>query len=723
NVLDTVFVETVGGDLTVKIENNTESGQGIYSEPVQDQHQSLSDAEIAWARIGLLILLRVKPYRETEVRHLVFNTRTQKVERIDAIGVSCVQLPEDHGIVFPGGMYLQTGEVKRFDLPFDSVSDLRFKRMLRSPNGEDVLYVFYQPSDGHYVLFTYNLINKTLAPPLVAHGYARFPDGRILAFLADGAEPARVHPMQLWQTPFASEEYAAAQPRGNGFFAKVGNADLVRGVSDLMGVARALAEQVPTRVAYEDLIRQCTRVADAYFWLGAPEAHALEGQLKAIVEGARQTLAEFEKVDSIRRETARALQQAQGEHHRLLVDLASTLWKTPDDFVQALAQLRERRGRLVPLQELRYVDAAAISAMDAELQAQQQQVGQRALQFLADEHAFDGHQQALEKTTAELEQANTSPALAKLLEVLDGQATGLDLLSEQLGTLPGGDAVVRTTILDRISALYGEINRLRAQARNRRKSLGAAEATAEFGAQFKLFGQAVENALEFADTPDKCDDALTRLLAQLEELEGRFAEHDAFVLDVAAKREAVVDALAARRQTLLEARQKRAQALTEAASRILDGIPRRVAGFTDVAQIHSYFAGDPLLSKLRQLSDDLRGLGAAVQADDLATRLKTARDQALRAVRDKGELVAADGSSLRFGRHSFTIQRQALDLSLVPSQQGMGFQITGTDYLAPVNDARLEQLAAFWDQSLASETAALCRAEYLAGSVLQAVQQ
>ena len=51
-MLDTVFVETVGGDLTVKVENNTETGLGIYSEPVEDANQSLDDAEIAYARLG-----------------------------------------------------------------------------------------------------------------------------------------------------------------------------------------------------------------------------------------------------------------------------------------------------------------------------------------------------------------------------------------------------------------------------------------------------------------------------------------------------------------------------------------------------------------------------------------------------------------------------------------------------------------------------------------------
>ena len=720
NVLDTVFVETLGGDLTIKVENNTETGLGIYSEPVEDRNQSLTDAEVAYARLGLLILLRVRPYREQVTRYLVYNTRTQQVERIDAIGVSCVQLPEDQGLIFPGGIYLQSGEFKRFDLPGEVVGNLRFKRMMRSPNGEDVLYVFYQPGSGHYALFTYNLINKTLATPLVANGYARFPDGRILVFQADQGEPTRVHPMQLWRTPFASEEHDSAQVRGTGFFARVGNAELVRGVSDLMGIARSVREQVPTRAAYEDLIRQCTRVADAYFWLEDPEAGGLLAELRAIADAARTTLAEFEKVDTIRRDTARALAQAQAEQRSLMTDIASTLWRKPEDFILALGRLRERRGHLQALRELRYTDLPLIESMDGELATEQQRVGERAMQFLAGEQAFDGHRRSLDKATADLAQAGTTSSVSQVLSGLDETAAGLDLLTEQLGSLPGGDAVTRTTILDRISALYADINRLRADARNRRRSMGASEAAAEFGAQFKLFGQAVENALEFADTPEKCDESLTRLLAQLEELEGRFAEQDTFLADIASKRESVYEALSARRQSLVESRQRRAQAMVDAASRILDGIGRRVSQLTDLPQVHSYFAADPLLAKLRTLIADLRTLGASVAADDLDTRLKSARDQALRAVRDQRELVADDGNTLRFGKHAFTINRQPLDLTLVPRDGRLAFHITGTDYMAPVDDARLERLSHRWDQPLVSETPQLARAEYLAGRMLEA---
>ena len=59
--------------------------------------------------VGALILLKVRPYRETTGRGLVYNTGTGKAVRQDAIVQACIQLPEDHGIIFPGGYYLQIG--------------------------------------------------------------------------------------------------------------------------------------------------------------------------------------------------------------------------------------------------------------------------------------------------------------------------------------------------------------------------------------------------------------------------------------------------------------------------------------------------------------------------------------------------------------------------------------------------------------------------------------
>src|SRR6185436_11226525 len=233
SILDEVFVETIGGDLTIKVEDNTETGKGIWSELVDDPNQSLDDAQILWARVGSLILLKILPYREESWRYLVFNTLTRQVNRIDAIGQACVQLPEDHGLIFPGGYYLRSGETKIFDLPSEG---MELKRVLRSPNGEDALYLFQKPDEGRTVMLPYNMIRRQVQNPVQCHGFSFFRDGKMVIFRATSHEPTRVHTVQVWQTPFATAEHAAAAPKTGSYLEKIGNADLVRGISDLLSL-------------------------------------------------------------------------------------------------------------------------------------------------------------------------------------------------------------------------------------------------------------------------------------------------------------------------------------------------------------------------------------------------------------------------------------------------------------------------------------------------------
>ncbi|NEE13766.1 DNA repair ATPase, partial [Streptomyces sp. SID7499] len=69
-----LFVDTLGGTLTVKVTDDTESPDGIYEEPVDEPLQSLADADVAYAEVGPLVLLRVRPYKEDAWRYLVFNS-------------------------------------------------------------------------------------------------------------------------------------------------------------------------------------------------------------------------------------------------------------------------------------------------------------------------------------------------------------------------------------------------------------------------------------------------------------------------------------------------------------------------------------------------------------------------------------------------------------------------------------------------------------------------
>ncbi len=191
SILDQIFVETTGGDLTIKVENNTETGRGIYAEPVDDANQTLDDAEIFYAKVGNLILLKILPFREERWRYLVFNPRNESVTQIDAMAQACQSLPEDHGLIFPGGFLLETGEHKIFDGDF---AGLLLEKVVRSPNGEDVLYVFHRRDDGLYQLLPYNLIRQEVSTPIRCHGYRLFDDGKMVVFRAqDEAEPGPPH--------------------------------------------------------------------------------------------------------------------------------------------------------------------------------------------------------------------------------------------------------------------------------------------------------------------------------------------------------------------------------------------------------------------------------------------------------------------------------------------------------------------------------------------------
>lgn len=718
NILDTVFVETVEGDLTIKIENNTEDGLGIYREPVDDRNQSLDDAQIEYARVGSLILLRVLPYREHQWRHLVYNTLSRKVHRIDAIGQACVQLPEDHGIVFPGGYMLQNGETRTFD---QAVQGMRYKRTIRSPNGEDVLYLFYEPLDGRIALFVYNTIQRGMQTPVMGLGYARLEDGRMVIAGSETGEPTRVHPMQVWQTPFASEDYAHQHPAGNGFLGRIGNPELVRGISDLLSLARGIEDDDVSAQRYQLLTQTTRRLFDQYHWIEDRHCEGLAPLLREIVASSEAVLDEYEKVEGIRRQSAAAMRDVAERQKALLESLVPDRWERVQDCVDALNGIAAQRGRLLTVREQRYVDTDAIDAMEAALLEAQASTGTATGAFLAGDKALQPYVDGVQALDAEAQKAASVAALREPLQRMQALSSDLDMLSELMATLQVDDATRRTRIVEAISTIYAKLNQAKARAEQRRRTLGSGEAVAQFGAQFTLFGQSVANALASARDPERCDQELSRLMVQLEELESQFGEHERFLADIVAKREELLEAFEAHKQTLLDERQRKCGALADAAARILEGLGRRTARLAGMDELNAFFAGDATILKLRDLVERLRALHDSVRADDIEAKLKSARDQAVRALRDRSELFEAGGNVIRLGpRHRFSVNTQELDLTVLPRENGLALHLTGTDFFAPVRDPELDALRPFWSIGLESESPQLYRGEYLLGELLSA---
>ncbi|HEY4178805.1 MAG TPA: DNA repair ATPase [Kofleriaceae bacterium] len=715
NLLDTVFVECVHGDLTIKVENNTETGQGIYSEPVDDANQSLDDARIFYATAakGGLFILKFLPFRETAWRYLVFDTRSQRVIRADGIAYGCRSLPEDHGIVFPGGYMLVGGDYKLFE---GAATDYVLEHQLRSPNGEDVLYVYYSGADGMYLLYAYNLIEKSIGAPIGCNGYSLFADGQLVVMRATSSEPARVHPMQVWTTPFTSAEHAASAPTDGSYLGNVGNADLVRGLSDALSISRLARADKPNRSTFEDILALSTRAMDAYYWLGHADAGDLRTAVADVKTSAKLILDEYEKVLAMEREAKRVLAVAEVMVAERLRTTHSESYERIEQFLETLTGLRSSRGELITKQEVRFIDKARLATLEKEVAAAFDRVTADCVAFLANGNAFGDLVTRATQTSDRVAEMTKAIDVKAVRDDIDKVATGVDLLGNVISSLKIDDTTQRTAILENITDAFGQVNRARATIEVRYRELAAREGRAEFGAQVKLLAQAVASSLAQCDTPARCDQELTRLLVQLEELEARFADIDELTAELATRRVEVVDAVGARKQVLAAERQRRASNLHKAALRILEGVSRRATQLATPDEINGYFAADAMVQKLREIGAELTTLGDGVKADELEAKLKTARQEALRGQRDKEDLFTGD--LLRFGEHRFTVNTQPLELMIVPHDDGLALHITGTDFYEPIANEQLEAARHLWPQDLPSESVSVYRGEYLAASAL-----
>ncbi|NRA60178.1 MAG: DNA repair ATPase [Psychrobium sp.] len=714
NLFDSVFIDNLNGTLSIKVENNTASGAAILEEPVDDDHQSLDDLQLHYAKVGDLILLKIKPYRENSFKCFIFNIKTQTVLRQDAIGLSCIQLPEDHGIIFPGGYYLQNGDNKSFD---DSAENLQLHRIVKSPNGEDYLYIFYEPNEGQYALFSYNLITRTLQNPIYGHGQSLYLDGRAVIFNAE-SEPSRVHAMQIWQTPFCSEEHASNQPVDDSFFGKIGNPELVRGISDIYSVCKLITNQQPSLDHYNSLVTQATKLADKYFWLTDAHLTSLNELLKQVVITSELVLDEFEKVISIKAQSDKVLSEACDKFNLLNSELSSPNFDDAQEYVQALTDLTAFKGSLISHKALRYIDVDVIDDMERQIDQLTLDLSQATANYLQQEQAFLPYHDKISALEQNIEQAESASDLKPVIEHIVQLSDGLELLNRTMLSLDISDSRQRTKILEDISEIFSQVNRIKATADIAAKGVGAEEARAEFGARFKLLGQSVTSALNASDTPQECEQQLSSLLIQLEDLESQFSDYDEFQTEILEKRDEIYDNFEQHKQQLLDNVQRRCLNIMTAAERIIAGVNRRSQAFNDQDKLNSYFAADPMVSKLRQLVTQLRQLDDNVRADDIEAQLKNAKDQGVRSLRDKLDIFSADGSLVTIGHHQFSVNKTALELTLLPRDDNMLLHISGSEYFEDLDAELFKGTEYLWQRTLVSESDEVTRAEYLAAQIL-----
>ncbi len=713
SIEDLVFVETVKGDLTIKIEDNTADGKGIYNEPVDYADQTLDDAEVFYAIVGNLVFLKIKPYKENSFRYIIYNSKIAEAVRVDEIGNSCVLLPDDHGVIFPKGFYLQTGEYKIFDL--DS-APMQFQETVASPNGEDFLYIFSDLQSGTYALLLYNLISQQVNIPTVCHGYSLFPDGELCYFKGE-EDPQNHHVVQIWQTPFESNNEPTTV-NSSSLIAKIGNKDVVRAMAECHEVLNLLSKEDSYANLYVDLVKKTTDIVDSYYWLTDSETQNLSEPLLEIKASASLAIDEFDKVVKIKKSTLEEQNNFSIKFNDLMSDIKTAKKEHVNEFVQLIAQLRVARGEVISLNDLRYVDVNLIQTYEEELAKQNEKVSNQCVDFLLKEGALSFYHEKIDGFNHSIETVKKGIEVSELEEGVLRTSKELEMLIEVVSDLKIEDATQTTKIINNISEIYSRFNQISAVLKRKRKELQLEEGEAVFHSQLRLISQGVVNYLDISDTSQKCEEYLTKLLIQLEELEGKFSDFDEYLKKISEKREEIYNAFESRKVYLIEKLNKKTARLQSSADRIISGVASRLAALDSMNAIHSYMASDLMVDKLRNIIDELIEIGDTVKSDDIQSKLKSTKEEAARQLRDKTELYSGEGI-INFGKHQFSVNNQNLDLSIVPRNKEMYFHITGTNFFEVIEKEEFLATRSVWDQVVVSENKNVYRAEYLAWIVFE----
>lgn len=713
SIKDKVFIEAIGGDITFKIEDNTDVGQGIYSEPVENKDQQLDDADYYYADLGNIILIRIKPYQEG-FRSFVFNTKTKEVKKIPMLNDSGILLPDNQGIIFGNGYYLQNGDYKVFETDIQS---LEFYRKLPSPNGEDYLYIFYNKSQNMYVLMSYSIIKQQVETPIYCAGYTIFPNGNLIVFRTED-EANRHHQVQIWNTPYSLELKENKEKKDHMLY-RIGNKDIVKAMAECQEVILLINKEDTYDRLYEDIVSKTKDIRDAYFWVSDKNTFNLAEPLKNIGEIANTAIDEFQKVQEQKKFAQETLKNALQEIDKLQFAFKNTKFDSLDKLVKLLAETRALQGKTIELKNIKYIDLAKIDEMRILIENMAEKLSTNTIEFLLRDEALIPYQKMVE------EQRNNVETVTKVIDaqIIEGNSktisSELELLIDILNSLKIEDTTQVTQIIEKISLIFASLNELRAQLKKKVDSLKSKEAVAEFKAQLTLLEQSIVNYLELAVNPEKCDEYFTKISVQVEELESKFADFDDFTLVVADKRNEIIKAFEARKNQLIEQINRKTNSLEQIGLRVLKNVENKAQSFKTKEEIQTFYSSDLMVGKVRNLADELRDLGDVSKAENLENALKTSLEDALRLLKDKTELFADGENIIALGTHKFIVNKQNLDLTIVRRNELLYYHLTGTNFYYPMPKDQILQYRDIWEQDIVSENKEVYRGEYLAFLTLE----
>lgn len=721
SVCNKVFVETVGGDLTIKTSDDTSDGKGIYAEDVESKEQRVGDAQVKYIDLGDLVLLSIKPLSEKE-RYFVYNVPTQKVIRCDALEDGFELLEGGGGVIFSNGYAVAGGEMKVFNAE-DTAA--RYHAHVISPSGEDVLYAFYNIAESTYTIYHYNLVNKKVAPPIHSNGFTSRKDGKLLVFRSSqNNKMEKLHKLQVWNSPFMSQEnYVALQAdKADTPLTRIGNPTLVSGISDCYSVLELCESEEVSEALYETILTMSDKLTDTHYWLSSDDVGAPYNHIVKVRESALQVLAEFKKVKELNQESEKLVSDLEEKFGRVKHAISTLTGQSPKPYIESLHSVKGYIGSLVAARDKRYIDLLKLEDLHSQSVLLKADVVEKLIQKLQKKQSFEVFYSALKEIDRDAEKAESSNVLDKSISALTKTSESLQSLSSEVNELDSDDSTQITVIITNLGEVFTAINSLTAKLGSKRKALVEAELKDQFAAQMVQIAQVIEVALASANTPEQCDEQSQELNAQFEKLELRFAESDDYLEQIREKCSDALQSVEAKKESLQSELSAKIQKLASSADVSIQSITAKVNTFDSIEDVHAFFQSNVLVERLNNNLARITDMGDSVLAGTYSQKLKMLRSEAITATRDRAELFEKGGSVIKLGKHRFSVNSRTPEFNIVESNGVPTAIVASTGFKQEVVDERLAAMSDYYGMSVPTESESLYRGAYLAYLVIRHIK-
>ncbi len=213
--------------------------------------------------------------------------------------------------------------------------------------------------------------------------------------------------IQIWQTPYIGKNYVTEGDKDSLLF-KIGNKDIVNAMADCRGVYKLIKKGEGYQSIYVDIVRESERIIDSYFWLDKEEVFNLKEVLLNIKESSTFAIGEFEKVTRIKTSTKKQIEGVSKRAEELLNNLKYGSFDSINEYVKALADIRNLRGEISSLKDLRYADLKIVNSLDLNVKEKYEEFSKKCVEFLIHPDGLKPYEEKVKELGLKIDKVNKS---------------------------------------------------------------------------------------------------------------------------------------------------------------------------------------------------------------------------------------------------------------------------------------------------------------------------